>query len=137
VFALAPAAAAAIALLPASRPQATYGWCHSRPGAEPELVVGPPYELPWLPPSRVLRRGARGRVDRDLDACPHAARSCTGERARARERRLPARLGHRPQRRIRAYWAYQGGYLWLVTIVPLLVAVALARRAGRIQGGKS
>jgi hypothetical protein len=33
------------------------------------------------------------------------------------------------------YWAYQAGYIWLVTVIPLLVAVALARRAGRIERG--
>ena len=31
------------------------------------------------------------------------------------------------------YWGYQGGYILLATIVPLLVAVALARRSGRVQ----
>jgi hypothetical protein len=136
VLALAPAAAA-IALLPASRPQPTYGWTYSRPGAEPELVVGPPYGLPWLPPSRVLL----------VIFAVALAAALIVTWIRARTQPAPALASalalasvayplvwatvHNVE--FAPYWAYQGGYLWLATAIPLLVAVALARRAGRTQ----
>jgi hypothetical protein len=139
VLALAPAAAAAIALLPASRPQPTYGWSYSRPGAEPEVVVGPPYPLPWLPPSRVLL----------VIFAVALAAALIVTWIRARTQPAPALASalalasvayplvwatvHNVE--FAPYWAYQGGYLWLATAIPLLAAVALARRAGRIQRG--
>jgi hypothetical protein len=139
VLALAPAAAAAMALLPASRPQPAYGFAHMRPGAEPELVVGPPYELPWLPPSRVLLV---------LFAVALAA-ALIVTWIRARTQPAPALASalvvasvayplvwatfHNVE--FAPYWAYQAGYIWLATVVPLLIAVALARRAGRTQRG--
>ena len=138
VLALAPAVAAAIALLPASTPQPTYGW-NMRPGAEPELVIGAPYAMPWLPPSRVLLV--------ILAVALAAALIATWIRARARP--APALASALALASVAyplvwatvhnvdfaPYWAYQAGYLWLATVIPLLVAVAFARRAGRIQRG--
>jgi hypothetical protein len=137
VLALGPAVTAAIALLPASRPQPTYGMSLMRPGEEPELVMGPPYSLPWLPPSRVLLV--------IFAVALAVAMIVTWIRARAQP--APALASALALASVAyplvwatvhnvdfaPYWAYQAGYLWLVTIIPLLVAVALARRAGRVQ----
>jgi hypothetical protein len=104
---------------------------YSRPGAEPELVVA---VVPAALRFRVLRlagdlrRGARGRADRDLDPRPTEPAPAL------------ASVGYPP------VWATihnvefapllgacKGGYLSLVTAIPLLVAIALARRAGCLQ----
>jgi hypothetical protein len=139
VLALAPAVAAAIALLPASRPQPTYGMSHMTPGAEPELVMYPPYPMPWLPPSRVLL----------VIFAVALAAALIVTWIRARTQPAPALASalvlasvayplvwatfHNVQ--FAPYWAYHAGYIGLVSAIPLLVAVALARRAGRIQRG--
>jgi hypothetical protein len=136
VLALAPAVAAAIALLPASRPQPTYGWLYTGPGLEPELVIGAPYELPWLPPSRVLL----------VIFAVALAAALIVTWIRARTQPAPALASalvlasvayplvwatfHNVE--FAPYWAYHAGYIGLVAAVPLLVAIALARRAGRV-----
>jgi hypothetical protein len=137
VLALAPAVAAAIALIPASRPQPSYGMSYMAPGAEPELVMGPPYSMPWLPPSRVLL----------VIFAVALAAALILTWIRARTQPAPALASalvlasvayplvwatfHNVE--FAPYWAYQGGYIWLVSAIPLLGAVALARRSGRFQ----
>jgi hypothetical protein len=135
VFACAPAVAAAIALLPASRPQPTYGMMIHGPGSKPQLIQSGPYEFPWLPPSRVLL----------VVFAVALAAALILTWIRARKQPAPALASalvlasvayplvwatfHNVE--FAPYWAYQGVYIWLVSAFPLLVAVALARRAGR------
>jgi hypothetical protein len=137
VLALAPAVVAAIALLPASRPQPTYGWLYRGPGTEPKLIEGGPYSMPWLPPSRVLL----------VIFAVALAAALVLTWIRAREQPAPALASAlvlasvayplvwatTRNTDVAPYWAYQGTYMWLASAIPLLIAVALARRAGRMR----
>jgi hypothetical protein len=54
VAGLAPAAVAAIYLLPPPSAEPRYMRVYGYPGTEPTLVLGPPYPMPWLLESRTL-----------------------------------------------------------------------------------
>jgi hypothetical protein len=133
---LVPALVAAVYLLPAPKPVPTYGLLMRGPGAEPTLHVGPPYPMPWIWPSRTLLAV--------LAIALVVAVVLTWWRARTHPAPALASglvLGSVAYPLVWAlihteglsvpYWAYNGAYPLLLAAVPLLLALALTRRAGR------
>src|SRR5215212_3376732 len=120
----------------ASRREPTIVWSYMSPGEPPELSLGAPYPMPWLPESKPLLR--------ILGIALAVAVVVTWRAARTRP--APA-LGSGLVVASVAYplvWAgihsntvpipyqlYNGAYPLLLSAVPLVLALALMRRAAR------
>jgi hypothetical protein len=133
---LAPAAVAAVALVPYATPKPTVVYTYMGPGREPAMSLGAPYSMPWLPPS--------DRLLAILGIALAAAVIVTWWQARARpERTLASGLVlasvaypltwalTRTDALDPPWWLLNPPYPQLLTALPALLALALMRRAGR------
>jgi hypothetical protein len=132
---VAPAIAAAIYLLPAPSGDPVYTEVYYGPSGPWELVLGPPYPMPWIWPSRTLLAV--------LGLALAVAVLVTWGRARRQPAwALASGLAlasvayplvwavMRTELITIPYWLYNGQYPLLLACLPLLVALALMRRAG-------
>ena len=135
---LLPAAIAAPTLLQYATPTPTIGYLYNYPDPEPVVQVGPPYSMPWLPPSRGLTlilgaalaialvvtwRQARARPEWALATglvLASVAYPVTWELTRTDGLNAP-------------YWLLNAPYPLMLATLPALLALALMRRAGRMQ----
>ena len=133
---LIPAAIAAVALLPYATPKPTVTYTFTGTDSDPIVGVGPPYPLPWLPPSRgllvilgialaiaviVTWRESRAHPERALATAlvlASVAYPLTWVATRTEALQVP-------------YWLLNGPYPLLLAVLPALLALALMRRAGR------
>ena len=135
---LSPAAIAAVALIPYATPKPTLVYQYTGPHSDPIIRHGAPYEFPWLPPSRALLV--------ILGAALAIAVIVTWTQARSHpERALATGLVlatvaypltwalTRTDALQTPYWLLNGPYPLLLAILPALLALALMRRAGRVQ----
>lgn len=135
---LIPAAIAAVALLPYATPKPTLIYLHTGPDSDPITRVGPPYSMPWLPPSRGLLV--------ILGIALALAVIVTWRRSRARRERALATglvlasvaypltwVLTRTEALNAPYWLLNGPYPLLLAALPALLALTLMRRAGRDQ----
>jgi hypothetical protein len=136
---LIPAALAGAILLPYATPRPTISVLYNGPGAEPIVQLGPPYPMPWLPPSRGLLvifgaalllalivswRQARAHPEWALAtalALGSVAYPLTWVLTRTEGLNAP-------------YWLLNAPYPLLLTIFPALLALALIRRAAATPG---
>jgi hypothetical protein len=131
-----PSAVAVLALLPEATPKPTYGMGYYGPHSEPVVFVGPPYPMPWLPPSQTLLR--------IFGIALLAGLVITWARRRSHPEGLLAIglvlasiayplvwVAIRVEQVPTPYWAYNGGYPMLLAALPLLLALLLVRRAAR------
>ena len=135
---LAPAAIAAVALVPYATPKPTVGWLFMGPGRDPVRFVGEPYFMPWLPPSRYLLT--------IFGIALATAVIVTWWQARIRPERVLATglvvasvayplawVLARTEALGAPYWLLNPPYPLLLTALPALLALVLVRRAGRTQ----
>jgi hypothetical protein len=129
-----PAAIAAVALLPETRPEPTMIFT-MQPGGETTVVAGPPYPMPWIPPSQTLLLL--------LGIALAQAVVFTWARARSHPEGLLATglvvltvayplVWATLYRLELPYQLYGAAYVWLFTAIPLLLALTLVRTAGRL-----
>jgi hypothetical protein len=133
---LAPAMISLIYLLPAPTPEPTRAVLVRGPGLEPQVVIGPPYEFPWIPPSDTLVTGlAIALAVAVVVTWFTAGANPAGTLATGLVLLTVAYpVAWEAIRELNApWWAYQATYRWPATLIPLVLALALARRAGRIQ----
>lgn len=135
---LVPAAIAAVALVPYATPKPSLTYLYTGPHAAPIVKDGPPYFMPWLPPSRTLLvvlgvalaiavivtwRQCRAHPERALATAlvlASVAYPLTWIAIRTDTLNLP-------------YWLLNGPYPLLLAIAPALLALTLMRRASRKQ----
>jgi hypothetical protein len=133
---LAPALIAAVYLFPGPSREPTIVMTHFSPGEPPELSLGAPYPMPWIPESRPLLRilgvalavtvVLAWRTARTRPAWALASGLVLASVAYPlvwvliRTDPLPT-----------PYWVYNGGYPLLLAALPFLLALALVRRAAR------
>jgi hypothetical protein len=131
-----PAATAAVFLLPYAAPKPTVMHLYTGPHADPIVQVGPPYPLPWLPPSRGLTL--------ILAIALAVAVVAAWQRSRTHPERALATglvlasiaypltwVATRTEAFHMPYWMLNGPNPLLLTVLPALLALALMRRAGR------
>jgi hypothetical protein len=130
-----PAVVAAVALLPYATPKPTVVYTYGPPvGSDPVMSLGPPYFMPWLPPSRHLLTvlgialavavvvswwQARARPERALATglvLATVAYPLTWVAIRIEPLDVP-------------YWLLNDHYPLLLTALPVLFALVLVRRA--------
>jgi hypothetical protein len=132
---LTPAIVAVVHLLPAPTPKPTVMQLWAPP-APPKVVLGPPYPMPWIFPSRTLLAL--------LGIALAVAVVVTWRAARKHpEWALATGLGLasvayplvwvalRTDPLPTPYWLYNGAYPLLLASIPVLLALTLVRRAGR------
>ncbi|MEA2331469.1 MAG: hypothetical protein QOH58_1607 [Thermoleophilaceae bacterium] len=135
---LIPAAIAAVALLPYATPKPTIAFLYAGPDSAPIVQEGPPYPMPWLPPSRGLLA--------ILGIALAIAVIVTWREFRAHPERALATglvlasvaypltwVATRTEALNAPYWLLNGPYPLLLAALPALLALALMRRAGRKQ----
>lgn len=132
-----PAAIAAVALLPHATPKPSVVYTYGPPvGSDPVMSFGPPYFMPWLPPSKHLIT--------ILAIALAVAIVVTWWQSSARPERALATglvlasvaypltwVAIRTEALSVPYWLLNGSYPLLLTVVPALLALALVRRASR------
>jgi hypothetical protein len=137
---LAPALIAAVYLFPGASREPTITWTHRSPGEAPELSLGAPYPMPWLPESKPLLR--------ILGIALAVAVIVTWRTARTRpapalaSAMVLASVAHplvwvllRTDPVPTPWWLYNGAYPLLLAAVPLLLSLYLMRRAARPRPG--
>jgi hypothetical protein len=133
---LAPALIAAVYLYPGPSREPTIIWTYMSPGEPPELSLGAPYPMPWLPESKPLLR--------ILGIALAVAIVVTWRAARARPAPALASglvlasvaypvvwAGMRSDMLPIPYQLYNGAYPLLLSAVPLVLALTLMRQAAR------
>jgi hypothetical protein len=133
---LIPASIAAVKLVPYATPKATILFLYTGPDSAPIVEEGPPYFMPWLPPSRSLLvilgmalafavivtwRESRARPERALATglvLASVAYPLTWVATRTAWLDAP-------------YWLLNAPYPLLLATLPALLALALMRRGGR------
>jgi hypothetical protein len=136
VAGLAPALIAAVYLFPGPSREPTIVWTYMSPGEPPELSLGAPYPMPWLPESKPLLR--------ILGIALAVALILTWRTARTRpapalaSAMVLASVAYplvwvllRTDPLPTPWWLYNGAYPLLLAVVPLLLSLYLMRRAGR------
>jgi hypothetical protein len=131
---LVPATVALIALLPAPQPHPTYGAEFLGPGIEPRPIVGPPYPWPWIEYAEALANVLGVAL----------ALALVATWARARTHPAPALasglvlvsvaypVAWLAMRHLPLFpWFYDARFVGLLTVLPLLLALALMRRGAR------
>ncbi|HEY4277090.1 MAG TPA: hypothetical protein VGM91_02660 [Conexibacter sp.] len=134
---LIPSVIAAVALIPYATPKPTYGLLFAAPlGSPPVRVVGAPYAWPWIEPSRAFIA--------IFGILLAVAVIATWWRARARPglalatALVLASIAYpltwvitRSETLKSPYWRLNGHLPLVLTVVPVLLALALVRRASR------
>jgi hypothetical protein len=142
---LLPAVIAIGYLLPAPEPEPTRTLVYTvKPAVgrtvedvDPTVVVGPPYPMPWIFPSRTLIAA--------IGIALALAVVVTWRRSRAHPAHALATglvlaslayplvwVAIRWEQVPTPYWMYNGAYPLLLAVLPLLLALVLTRRAGRV-----
>jgi len=134
---LLPATVAVLGLLPAPEREPTYMHLY-RPGHEPTVIAGSADPWPWIAPSRtflvifgialaaaMIVTWTRARIH------PAAALASGLVLVSVAYPLVWVSIQYVPV----PYWVYNGPHPWLLAILPLLLAVTLMRRAGRMQHG--
>jgi hypothetical protein len=136
VVGLAPAVIAVVYLFPGPSREPTIVWTHMSPDQPPELSLGGPYPMPWIPESRPLLR--------ILGIALAIAVVLTWRAARSRP--APALASAMVLASVAyplvwvllrtdpvptPWWLYNGAYPLLLAAVPALLALHLMRRAAR------
>jgi hypothetical protein len=137
---LGPALIAVVYLVPGPPREPTIVWTYRSPGESPELSLGAPYPMPWLPESRPLLR--------ILGIALAVAVVVTWRTARARpapalaSAMVLASVAYplvwvllRTDPLPTPWWLYNGAYPLLLAAVPLLLSLLLMRRAARTRPG--
>jgi hypothetical protein len=144
---LVPAVVAVVYLLPAPEPEPTRTLMFEavKPAVGrtvevvgPTVVVGPPYPMPWIWPSRTLVAVlgialALAVVVTWRRARTHPAPALASGLVLASVAYPLVWVAIRTEHLTVPYWAYNGAYPLLLTILPLLLALTLMRRAGRAK----
>ena len=132
---LVPAVIAVAHLWPGPSREPTRIWVYGAPaGSPPKLVVGAPYEYPWIPASRPLITAlgialAVAVVFTWRRASAHPQRALASGLVLASVAYPLAWIGF-PSMSV-PYWAYEAPYFWAAAALPLMLALTLVRRAGR------
>jgi hypothetical protein len=141
-----PAIVAVVYLLPAPEPKPTrtlvYEAVPPDDGSRtvdivgPTVVVGPPYPMPWLLPSRTLIAALGIALAVAIVVAwwrnrTHPAHALATGLVLASVAYPLIWVLIRTEPVPTPYWAYNGGYPLLLAVVPLLVSLALVLRAGR------
>ena len=133
----APAVIAAVYLFPGPSRQPTIVWSYMSPGEQPELSLGTPYPMPWIPESKPLLR--------ILGIALAVAIVLTWRRVRTHPAPALASglvllsvaypltwVAIRTEGPVNVpYQLYNGAYPLLLAVIPTLLALYLMRRAGR------
>jgi hypothetical protein len=129
-----PAAVATLFLLPHATPRPTVMYLYTGPHADPIMRVGPPYPLPWLPPSRALTvilaiALATAIVLAWGQVRTHPERTLATGLVLASIAYPVTWVATRTDALSGPYWLLNGPHPLFLSVLPALLALALMRRA--------